>query len=67
MFVKRAIGWINNKTVIVLGGISKRNGEENEAARKDAAEASAHNAGQPIVLLPDALQKMIIDLLPIGR
>ena len=32
-----------------------------------AAEASEHNAGQPIVLLPDVLQRKIIDLLPVGR
>ena len=32
-----------------------------------AAEASEHNAEQPIVLLPDVLQRRIIDLLPIGR
>ena len=38
-----------------------------EAEAGVAAEASEHNAGQPIVLLPDVLQKKIIDLLPIGR
>ena len=32
-----------------------------------AAEASEHNAEQPIVLLPDVLQKKIIDLLPAER
>ena len=32
-----------------------------------AAEASEHNARQAFVLLPDALQQKIIDLLPIGR
>ena len=32
-----------------------------------ASEASEHNARQPFVLLPDVLQKQIIDLLPIGR
>ena len=33
-----------------------------------ATEAErAHNAEQPIVTLPDALQKKIIDLLPAGR
>ena len=31
-----------------------------------AAEASEHNAEQPIVLLPGVLQRKIIDLLPIG-
>ena len=38
-----------------------------EAVTVVAAEVSEHNAGQPIVLLPDVLQKKIIDLLPIGR
>ena len=38
-----------------------------EAEAGVAAEASEHNAGQPIVLLPDVLQKKIIDLLPTGR
>ena len=39
-----------------------------EAERWVATEAErAHNAGQPIVLLPDVLQRKIIDLLPSGR
>ena len=38
-----------------------------EAEAGVVAEASEHNAEQPIVLLPDVLQKKIIDLLPIGR
>ena len=39
-----------------------------EAERWAATEAErAHNAEQPFVLLPDVLQKKIIDLLPIGR
>ena len=39
-----------------------------EARRRFATEAErAHNAEQPIVTLPDVLQKKIIDLLPAGR
>ena len=39
-----------------------------EAERWVATVAErAHNAEQPFVLLPDALQRQIIDLLPIGR
>ena len=38
-----------------------------EAEAGVVAEASEHNAEQPFVLLPDVLQKMIIDLLPVGR
>ena len=35
--------------------------------KAEAGVSSAHNAEQPIVLLPDVLQKKIIDLLPSGR
>ena len=38
-----------------------------EAEAKVTATAFAHNWEQPIVLLPDALQRKIIDLFPIGR
>ena len=36
-------------------------------ARAESKVVVAHNAVQPIVALPDALQRKIIDLLPVGR
>ena len=45
--------------VMVPGGDGGGGGEE--------VDASAHNDMQPIVSLPDALQRTIIDKLPEGR
>ena len=47
--------------------LTKASERVKEAQAGAAASASLHNAEQPFVLLPDVLQNIIIDLLPIGR